>query len=451
MDALKKSFSRRRKEVWLRHIEVQFVMIRVVSFFAALAVIGSTFASASSATPVNIPAVLGTYADLARATYEDSLGAARRLRKSVDVFLAKPNAATLAAAKKAWIAARVPYQQSEAFRFGNKIVDAWEQKIARWPLDEGFIDYVDGDYGSEADDNPHYTANVIANKTIKIAGRTVDTSKITKELLSTTLHGAGGVQTNVATGYHVIEFLLWGQDLNGTGPGAGNRRHTDYDLQACTNGNCDRRAQYLRVVTELLVDDLQWMVDQWGAEGAARKALVTSIGKTGLIAIFTGLGSLSYGELAGERMKLDVLLADPEEELDNFADTTHLSHFHTALGIENVYLGRYRRTDGSVVSGPSVSDLVKAKSEATDSAVKRALALTRKRVTELKERGETVERYDQMIDEYNFDGKDVIDDVVEALVAQTRAFERAIAALELRKIKFKGSDALDNPRKVFDQ
>ena len=35
--------------------------------------------------------------------------------------------------------------------------------------------------------------------------------------------GGADVETNVATGYHAIEFLLWGQDLNGTGPGAGNR------------------------------------------------------------------------------------------------------------------------------------------------------------------------------------------------------------------------------------
>ena len=59
----------------------------------------------------------------------------------------------------------------------------------------------------------------------------------------------------------------------------------------------------------------------------------------------TGLGSLSYGELAGERMKLGLMIHDPEEEHDCFSDNTHASHFFDALGIRNVYLGTYRRVD----------------------------------------------------------------------------------------------------------
>lgn len=46
---------------------------------------------------------------------------------------------------------------------------------------------------------------------------------ISPQLLAEELHMLDGVQANVATGYHAIEFLLWGQDLNGTNPGAGNR------------------------------------------------------------------------------------------------------------------------------------------------------------------------------------------------------------------------------------
>ncbi len=53
----------------------------------------------------------------------------------------------------------------------------------------------------------------------------------------------------------------------------------------------------------------------------------------------TGLGSLSYGELAGERIKLGLMIHDPEEEHDCFSDNTHASHFFDALGIRNVYLG----------------------------------------------------------------------------------------------------------------
>src|SRR5262249_16246032 len=163
---------------------------------------------------------------------------AKVLQKAVGEMLANPNAETLAAARKAWIDARVPYLQTEAFRFTNPIVDAWEGKVNAWPLDEGLIDYVaSAEPGSE---NPLFSANAGANKALKIDGKDVDARRITIELLRETLHEAGGLRANVATGWHAIEFLLWGQDLNGTGPGAGNRPPTDYDLTRCTHGNCDR-------------------------------------------------------------------------------------------------------------------------------------------------------------------------------------------------------------------
>ena len=56
--------------------------------------------------------VLDTYADIAHATYEDSLHAARDLQTAVDRLLAEPSAATLDAARRAWRAARVPSQSS---------------------------------------------------------------------------------------------------------------------------------------------------------------------------------------------------------------------------------------------------------------------------------------------------------------------------------------------------
>jgi putative iron-regulated protein len=38
---------------------------------------------------------------------------------------------------------------------------------------------------------------------------------------------------------------------------------------------------------------------------------------------------------------------------------------------------------------------------------------------------------------------------IDALIAQTRSIERAVAALELEPIAFEGSDSLDNPDAVF--
>ena len=392
--------------------------------------------------------VLKVYADIAQAGYADSLDTANTLKLAVDAFLAKPTEDNLRAARAAWIAARIPYMQTEAFRFGNAIVDDWEGRVNSWPLDEGLIDYVASSYGTEAAENELYAANVIAHTSLTIGGKTLDTSKITKELLADKLQEAGGVEANVATGYHAVEFLLWGQDLNGIGPGNGARPASDYDTKQCTNGNCDRRAQYLSAATGLLVDDLAWMAAQWAPGGAARKTIEQGSDEAGLTAIMTGLGSLSYGELAGERMKLGLMIHDPEEEHDCFSDNTHASHFFDALGIRNVYLGTYRRADRSLVTGLSVSDLVKAKAPEVDAEVRAKLDATMQAMNALYLRALTTESYDQMIGEGNAEGNAVVQRAVDALLDQTKSLERAVAALDLKSIEFEGSDSLDNPANV---
>lgn len=421
-------------------------MLRIVAAALSAAVAGSVLTAPVHAEEApDVAAVVTTYADIAEAGYSDSLAAARKLKTAVDTLVAEPTDANLKAARQAWIDSRVPYMQTEAYRFGNAIVDDWEGRVNAWPLDEGLIDYVSTEYGDESPENDLYVANVIANTSIKIAGEDVDTTTIDKALLTDTLQEAGDVESNVATGYHAIEFLLWGQDLNGTGPGAGNRPATDFDPANCTGGNCERRAQYLQTATDLLIDDLEWMVAQWGHEGDARKAVMAHGGRDGLKAIFKGLGSLSYGEMAGERMKLGLLIHDPEEEHDCFSDNTHNSHYYDVLGIRNVYLGSYERPDGTVVSGPSPSDLVRAKAPDIDARTRAALDKSMDRMDAIVKRAEGGEAYDQMIGDDNPEGNAVISAAIDALIAQSKEFERGMAALELTDIRFEGSDSLDSP------
>ena len=423
---------------------------------ATMAALMSTGAYAA----VEPKAVVKTYADVAQAGYEDALTTARTLQKSIADLLAKPSPATLKAAREAWILARVPYQQTEAYRFGNPIVDDWEGRVNAWPLDEGMIDYVDASYGTDSDANAYYVVNVIANENLSVGGKKVDASEITTTLLREVLHEADGNEANVSSGYHAIEFLLWGQDLNGTGPApsdrsgtpqerhAGNRPHTDYDTANCTGGHCERRGQYLKVVTDLLIADLEEMVANWQAKGEARMA-VQEDPKAGLIAMLTGLGSLSYGELAGERIKLGLMLHDPEEEHDCFSDNTHNSHFYDQVGMMNVYQGQYKRVDGSVVKGASLSDLVKARDPKLDAEMHEKLDATLKALQAMKHHAETVETYDQMIGQGNEKGNAVVQAVIDGLVAQTRSIERVIATLELGSIQLEGSDSLDQPDAVF--
>ena len=265
------------------------------------------------------------------------------------------------------------------------------------------------------------------------------------------LHEIDGVEANVATGYHAIEFLLWGQDTNGTGAGAGNRPYTDYATGAdCTGGNCDRRAAYLRAASTLLLADLRDIVAAWDDDGEARTRLDGLSDADGLATILTGMGSLSYGELAGERMKLGLILNDPEEEHDCFADNTHNSHFYDALGVQNVYLGTYERSDGAVYDVPSLSDLAAAQDPALDAVMTEKLEATMSAMSVMKTRADDgVEAYDQMIAPGNADGNAVVQAAIDALVAQTLAIEDLAASLGVAEISVEGSDSLDNPTAVF--
>jgi len=420
-------------------------MIRTLKLTTALCVAGTVAAQAQTAGEV-----LDTYADIAEAGYADSLTTARTLQEAVNALVEAPSAEALQTARAAWLAARVPYQQTEVYRFGNAIVDDWEGKVNAWPLDEGLIDYVDGDAYGLSDENDLAALNVIANASFTLSGEEVDASMITPELLEGSLHEADGIEANVATGYHAVEFLLWGQDLNGHGFGAGNRPYTDFmQGEGCTGGNCDRRAEYLTAATDLLVSDLEWMAAQWVEGGNARAALMEDE-TAGLSAILTGMGSLSYGETAGERMRLGLMLNDPEEEHSCFADNTHNDHFYNGVGIQNVYLGEYTRIDGTVVSGPSLSDMVMATDADLDMEMRTRLFEAVQALGRIKHAAEAGFSYDMMLERGNEGGETLIMGGVNGLVNQTQSIERVVAALDLDSIEFEGSDSLDNPSAVFE-
>lgn len=294
-----------------------------------------------------------------------------------------------------------------------------------------------------------YAANIIANPNVIVNGAPVDAGSITPELLQETLHEAEGAETNVATGYHAIEFLLWGQDRNGSEAGAGDRPATDFDVDNCTGGSCDRRGEYLQAASTLLISDLAEMVDAWQTDGAARRAL-TDMGEEGAIAaMLTGLGSLSYGELAGERMQLGLMLHDPEEEHDCFADNTAASHYYDGVGIQNVFEGRYTRVDGSEVSGPSLRELVAARDPAVADELSRDIATSVERLEVLLTSQNNGRAYDQLIAAGDTEGNALVQEAIDALIVQTRGIERAVAALELDGVTVEGSDSLDNPTDVF--
>ena len=398
--------------------------------------------AASSAVDASAgQAVVKHYGDLALAVFSDALSTAQNLQKAVDALLAQPNDATLKAAREAWLAARKPYMQSEVFRFGNPVVDDWEGQLNAWPLDEGLIDYVAKDY-QHALGNPGAQANIIANRELQVGEDKIDVSTINAELLAS-LNELGGSEANVATGYHAIEFLLWGQDLNGTNPGAGNRPATDFAQgEACTAGNCERRAEFLKAATGLLVSDLEYMVGQWQAGKADnyRAKLEAEPADSGLRKMLFGMGSLSLGELAGERMKVSLEANSPEDEQDCFSDNTHNSHFYDAKGIRNVYLGEYVRTDGTKMTGASLSSLVAKADPAADTALKADLAATEAKIQVMVDQAAKGEHYDQLIAAGNDAGNQIVRDAIAALVKQTGSIEAAAGKLGISDLNPDNAD-----------
>ncbi|WP_404969956.1 imelysin family protein [Vibrio campbellii] len=371
--------------------------------------------------------VVEHYADVAHAVFADSLTTAQTLDVKIDEFLKSPSAKKLEEVKQAWLDSRVPYQQSEVFRFGNAIVDDWEGQLNAWPLDEGLIDYVAADYQYELG-NEGAAANIVANTSLQIGASKLDVSKITPELIAD-LNEVGGSEANVASGYHAIEFLLWGQDLNGTNAGAGQRAYTDFVVGSeCTNGHCDRRGEYLKAAADLLVQDLEWMEKQWSADvkGNYREELLNDSADNGLRKMLFGMGSLSLGELAGERMKVALEANSTEDEHDCFSDNTHNSHYYNEQGIYNVYTGTYKGVSGKELSGPSVADLVAQKDKKAAEEIQKQFDTTRSQVGELVTSAEkNNQHFDQLIAAGNAQGNALVNDTIMSLVAQTGAIERA--------------------------
>ncbi len=286
--------------------------------------------------------VVANYADIVLASYEDSLQAALALETAVNVFVDEPTQANFAAAKTAWLNSREPYGQTEAYRFYDGPIDdpntGPEGQLNAWPLDEATIDYV----------NLDETAGIINNLDIEINAETL-TGLNTQD-----------AEDAVTTGYHAIEFLLWGQDLNENPEDAGLRPYTDYvSGNEGTAANQERRGTYLNVVSSLLIEDLGAVTEAWGDEtsGNYRESFLALNSDEAIRRIIVGIGSLARSELSGERMEVALLKKDQEDEHSCFSDNTHRDIVTNFQGIKNVYLGEYLRLDATKVQGKGLKDL----------------------------------------------------------------------------------------------
>ncbi|HET7864878.1 MAG TPA: imelysin family protein [Burkholderiaceae bacterium] len=389
-------------------------------WFVATALLGAlpVQAQSSAQVPADVVAAVLQHAALVEATYADTLAAAQDLRVAVVAFIAEPSAERLEAARRAWLDAREWYGQSEAFRFyGGPIDEAGgpEGRLNAWPMDESYVDSVKGKPNSGLINDRRF---VIGKKALAAQNER-------------------GGEENVATGWHALEFLLWGQDFNEHGPG--DRSHEDFiDGQA---PNADRRRQYLGVVIELLIDDLESLVRAWaGAEARGGKANYRARFERGGIEsvrkIIVGLGSLSRGELAGKRTDVAMNTRDQEDEQSCFSDNTHRDLVANALGIENVWLGRYQRRGGSMLQGASLRELVATRDEALAARATTQIAASVAAAQAIQP------PFDQEINGgADGQGRLRVQALIDSAVQQSKDLADAAAALGIRRL------TLVNPKK----
>lgn len=300
--------------------------------------------------------MLTAYSDLVLDHYADSKTAASQLREKLLAFTSNPTETSLQEAKAAWIEARKWYTYTEAFRFYGGPIDGEEGPegaMNGWPLDESYIDYVDG--------NP--TAGIIQNPSL-LRNLSADSLLILNER---------GGETNLSTGYHAIEFLLWGQDLNDNGPG--NRPVSDFQSG---NAWAERRKQYLLILADLLIEQHQEVMDAWAPNANNFRKDFLATPKISLNKILNGLKELSGGELAGERMEVALVSQAQEDEQSCFSDNTHHDHLYDLDGIAHLYSGTYSRISGSnVTQASSLGALVQSKNKTLHQRILSELATTR--------------------------------------------------------------------------
>ncbi len=287
--------------------------------------------------------IIGHYANMVYANYEDAYNKAVDLKTQINTFINSPNQINFNAAKAAWLLAREPYGQTECFRFyGGPIDDdnGPEGLINSWPMDEQVIDYVQGNASSGIINNVNSYPD-IDEALLVSANQTAN-------------------EESVTTGYHAIEFLLWGQDTLATS--AGTRPFTDYISGVNgTASNQVRRGQYLKICADVLVKSLAEIKQEWlpNTSGNYHATFLALPINDALRKILVGIGVLSKNELAGERIFTAYNNQDQEDEHSCFSDNTHRDIITNQKGIDNVYNGSYTSVNGTIVKGASIKDLVK--------------------------------------------------------------------------------------------
>lgn len=277
---------------------------------------------------------------------------AQAMHKAIELLIRQPNETHLKDARTAWLDAREVYGRTEALRFHDGPIEQLEPLLNAWPVDEAYIDYVDGRAScGMVHDRERFP--VLSPAVLELANER-------------------GGEANICVGWHAVEFLLWGQDLSVKGPGA--RPYTDFVPRkpTGTSHNAKRRGELLRVVSGLLVKHLVELQNAW-APGAKYRVAFESDVEASVRRMLVGVTVLTAFELGGERMVVAYETRDQEQEHSCFSDNTWQDFASNQQGVIAVALG-------CEIAGkrcPGLIDLVRDRKDLAD-ALEHSLRTTSK-------------------------------------------------------------------------
>ncbi|WP_250656624.1 imelysin family protein [Alkalimarinus coralli] len=196
------------------------------------------------------------FLEQAQKGFSSTCSTAEQLQRSIERFLSTPSQKGLTEAKQAWASAHQHYLATQLFRNIN---------IQHPILDKSTTDPVQHSIFIRIDQTPLLPGYLDQIEGYPKTGYVFSSLPIDRQTLNKEHQFADTAY--VALGFHAIEFLLWGET---------NRPFTDFlalstELKSGMTDNPDtfklRRSKLLALTTNLLVEDLKQLCNEWNIDG----------------------------------------------------------------------------------------------------------------------------------------------------------------------------------------